>query len=59
MVYTFNGKSERAESSVSSAIYIEFVLRGDLQVPTPNSIAVLRTSKDALITNRYTNFLNV
>lgn len=56
MINTFNGKSERAESSVSSAIYIESVLRGDLQVPTPNSIAVLRTSIDALITNRYTKF---
>lgn len=52
MINTFNGKSERAEDSVSSAIYIKSVLRGDLQVPTPNSIAVLRTSIDALITNR-------
>lgn len=52
MINTFNGKSERAENSVSSAIYIEFVLRGELQLPTPNDKVVLRTSKDALITNR-------
>lgn len=52
MINTFNGKSERAEDSVSSAIYIKSIRRGELQLPTPNSIAVLRTSKDALITNR-------